>query len=254
MIDMHIHIIPGVDDGSRNLEMSLAMARLAYETGVDYMIATPHSYPGVYENYAGDRLEAKYHSLKEAIRAQEIPVHLFRGMEIFGTEDTVSLLNEKKLWTLNHTKYILIEFGFHEEPEYVNGILQDCADAGYKPIVAHPARYSFVQDDPQLIFEWVNKGYGIQVNKGSLLGVNGKRCRECAESLLRHGLVHCIASDAHRMGWREPDMDKITRLLEKDYGEEYTYMLLEENPGRILDGRSLVGYEPIPYVSQEDYE
>ena len=254
MIDIHIHIIPGVDDGSRSLEMSLAMARMAYETGVDHMIVTPHSYPGLYENYAGERLEAKYHGLKEALRAQGIPLRLYRDMEIYGTEDTVSLLKRKKLWTLNHTKYILIEFGFHEEPDFVNEILADCYDAGYRPIVAHPARYSFVQADPQLVYDWYQKGYGIQLNKGSILGSNGKRCQDCALSLLRHGLVHCVASDAHRMGWREPNMDTITQELEKNFGEEYTYMLLEENPGRILDGRVLVGYDPIPYISDEDYE
>ena len=254
MIDIHIHMIPGVDDGSRSLEMSLAMARMAYETGVDHMIVTPHSYPGMYENYAGERMELKYRSLKEAIKAQGIPLRIYRGMEIFGTEDTVEMLKEKKVWTLNHTRYILIEFGFHEEADYVSGILADCAKEGYKPIVAHPARYSFVQQDPQLIYEWVDKGYGIQLNKDSILGANGKRCQDCALSLLRHGLVHCVASDAHRMGWREPNMDTVTDALEREFGEEYTYMLLEENPGRILDGRSLVGYDPIPYRLNEDYE
>ena len=254
MIDIHIHIIPGVDDGSRNLEMSLAMARMAYETGVDHMIVTPHSYPGIYDNYAGERLEAKYRSLKEAVKAQRIPLNLYRGMEIYGTEDTVSLLKEHKLWTLNHTKYILIEFGFHEDPDFVNTILKDCKEAGYDPVVAHPARYSFVQQDPQLVYDWVQKGYGIQLNKGSILGSNGRRCQECAVSLLRHGLVHCVASDAHRMGWREPDMDRVTDELENRFGEEYTYMLVEENPGRILDGRRLVGYDPIPYIAEEDTE
>ncbi len=247
MIDMHIHILPEVDDGSRSLEMSLEMASVAASTGVHSMIATPHCYRGLYENYASDRLQHIWDRLHSALHRHGIPIHLYQGMEIMACDDLPELLESGKVWTLNGTRYFLLEFEFDENPEYCSKIIRSCIKAGYIPVIAHPARYYFVQNDPQIVFEWYTLGCAIQLNKESILGLNGRKAEEISNSLMRHGLVSCVASDAHRTYWRNTDMSRLHEFLFDNYGEEYTYMVLEENPDRILRGRKLVGYEPIGY-------
>ena len=250
MIDIHTHILPGVDDGSKSIEMSLKMAAAAYESGVKTIVCTPHCMPGIYSNYASEKLENVYIRLKEAVRHTGIPVSLKKGMEILVTEKTEKLLDEKKLWSLNDSHYLLVEFSFDEDPRYCYQALEKIRNKGYIPIIAHPCRYYFVQEAPQIVYDWYRKGYGIQVNKGSLLGSFGRKELDCANRLLRHGVVTCVASDAHRIDKRTPAMDEVQKYLHNRYGGEYTYMLLEENPGRILHDRKLVGYEPVSFIEE----
>ena len=247
MIDIHIHILPGVDDGSTDLEMSLEMASVAASTGVHSIITTPHCYKGRYENFASRQLQERWDRLHRAIKETGIPIRLYQGMEIMADDQLGDWLRQGKVWTLNGTRYFLVEFQFGEDPAYCTEILKKCIAAGYHPVVAHPARYYFVQNDPSIVYEWYRMGCAIQINKESLLGEEGKRAEETSNSLMRHGLVSCVASDAHRTYWRNTDMGRLEEFLMDTYGKEYTYMVLEENPGRILRGKSLVGYRAIPY-------
>ena len=247
MIDIHTHILFGVDDGSKNLEMSIDMIKEAYESGVDTIVATPHCMPGIYNNYAGEKLEKRYRILKEATADAGIPIHLRKGMEILMTEKTEELIEEKKVWSINDSHYLLVEFSFDENPDYCNKALKMIREKGYIPVIAHPCRYYFVQEYPQIVYNWYLEGYGIQVNKGSLLGSFGKKEKRCADRLLRHGLVSCVASDAHRIDSRTVRMDEVRVYLKERYGHEYAYMLLNENPMRILKDRALVGYKPISF-------
>ena len=247
MIDIHTHILPGVDDGSKSIEMSLEMARQAVQTGVDTIICTPHCMPGIYNNYASESLEETFQMLRQVFREAGLPVHLRKGMEVMAVRNIGELIEQKKVWTLNGSDYLLTEFSFDEDPAYCDEALQEISDKGYTPVIAHPARYYFVQEDPQIVYNWYQKGYGIQLNKGSLLGSFGRREKATADRLMRHGLVTCVASDAHRSNTRTTRMEELQEYLEERYGAEYMYMLTEENPQRILDNRCLVGYEPIPF-------
>ena len=125
--------------------------------------------------------------------------------------------------------------------------LRECRELGFLPIIAHPERYFFLQDDPSLAYEFCVSGYGLQVNKGSLLGSFGPAPRRMADLILDHGLCACVASDAHRPYERSTYMIRVRDYLAAEYGEEYMRLLLEENPARILSGRELLGYEPIPF-------
>lgn len=247
MIDLHIHILPGVDDGSQNIETSLAMAYMAYQSGVREIIATPHFYPGYYENYVTEELEQKFNELKDKFYQERISVQLYKGMEILGTDHLCDDLINGRVWTLNGTKYFLVEFDFEEKPEYCSNLLSKAKEIGYIPVVAHPERYYYIQDDPALIYEWYNAGYGIQVNKGSILGYFGEREKSTADSLIRHHIVSCVASDAHGIKSRTASLTHLRQFLSETYGNEYCHLLMEENPYRILNGRRLVGYDPIPY-------
>lgn len=248
MIDIHSHIIPGVDDGSRNLDESLKMLDIAADSGVDTIVATPHcNIPGEYDNYAGPMLEERFLLLEQARKEANIPIRICRGMEIFATQDLPELLCGGKVWTLNGTPYFLMEFAFSEDPAFCEMVLDRCLAQGFLPVIAHPERYFFVQDDPQLAYEWCTSGCALQLNKGSVLGKFGPEPYRCAQALLDHGLAACIASDAHGAVHRTTRMSSVSESLLYDYGDDYRRLLLEENPKRILEGRQLLGYEPIPF-------
>ena len=248
MIDIHSHVLPGVDDGSQTMEESLELLAMAAESGVHTLVATPHcNIPDEYDNYVSDELAELFTRLDREREAEGIPVRLCRGMEIFATPELPELLQSGRAWTINDTTYFLVEFAFHEDPDFCRDVLRRCRDLGFLPIIAHPERYFFVQDDPDIAYEWCTSGYGLQLNKGSILGRFGPEPQRTAELLLRHGLAACVASDAHSAFQRSTFMDELRDYLRQELGESYMRLLLEENPERILSGRELLGYEPIPF-------
>lgn len=247
MIDIHSHILPGVDDGSENFEKTLAMLEMACESGVSTIVATPHCMPGVYNNVVSEKLEDKWERFIARITPYEFPLRICRGMEVMLTDETLRLIRNKTVWPLNDSRYLLVEFAFDEDPEFCRKALKKVMEYGYVPVVAHPSRYYFVQSWPQIVYDWYMMGCAIQVNKGSLLGRFGRKEYNIAHSLLEHGLVTCVASDAHGARQRTTRMNELWEMLAERYGENYAYMLMQENPARILNNSTLVGYEPIAY-------
>ena len=239
MIDLHSHILPELDDGSNSLQESLAMARMAVESGVTAMAATPHCA----DARAGE-VYAAWKLLSQALKENRIPLKLFPGMEIFGTEDTLQLLQEGKLFTLNGSRYPLIEFSFHSDGERETRILHRLCKAGLRPIVAHPERYSYVQYDPELLNRWYRMGCLMQVNRGSLLGRFGSRAQEMAEELVVRNFAAVVASDAHSPLIRTPWMEDVRNLLSQEFSPAYARMLLLENPRRILKDDIIPPVEP----------
>lgn len=239
MIDLHSHILPELDDGSQSLEESLAMARLAVQSGVTVMAATPHCMDDQTQQvYAAWRL------LREALHDTGIPLKLCLGMEIFGTPDTVRLLRARKLFSLNGSQYPLIEFSFRSTGEEETQILRQVLRAGYRPLVAHPERYSYVREYPELINLWVKMGCLLQVNRGSLLGRFGTGPQRMAAELVERGFVTAVATDAHSPRVRTPWMQDIQALLSQEYSPELARALLLRNPQRILKNEPLPPVEP----------
>lgn len=241
MIDIHSHILPGVDDGAYEMEESVDMVTMAAESGVKYIVATPHcNIPGLYDNYVDDEFLEHFYDLKRVVKAMDIPIQVLGGMEVFATPELPRLLQDKRVLTLNGTRYFLVEFAFDEEPDFCDEILEKTVRLGYIPVIAHPERYYFVQDRPQLVEKWYRRGYGIQVNKGSILGRFGRSVMYTVDQLLQHKVVTCVGSDAHSSYKRTPHMAEAAAYLTETYGEEYTNLLMTENPYRILTGKSLM--------------
>ena len=239
MIDLHSHILPELDDGSQSLEESLAMARMAVQSGVTVMVATPHCMDD-----RAQQVYAAWRLLREALRDTEIPLKLYLGMEIFGTADTVRLLRAGRLFPLNGSQYPLIEFSFRSTGEEETQILYQVIRAGYRPLVAHPERYGYVRENPELINLWTKMGCLLQVNRGSLLGRFGPGAQRMAAELVERGFVTAVATDAHSLRVRTPWMKDIQTLLSQEYSPQLARKLLLQNPQHILRNEPLPPSEP----------
>lgn len=240
MIDLHCHILPGVDDGATSMDDACRMARLAAESGVSAIVATPHcNLPNHPANYRSTALSEQLQLLQQTISAQNIPITVLSGAEVFARDNLSELLQAHMLPTINRSRYLLIEFFFGEPASVLSAALQTVRQAGLVPIVAHPERYDAVQEDPGLAVQWFREGYIIQLNKGSLLGKLGKNAARCGIWLLNHGFAHVIASDAHSPMHRTPYMTELTHLLSDHYPEEYIRLLLQDNPQRIIENRAI---------------
>lgn len=247
MIDIHTHILPGMDDGSPTWEDTLEMAQMAADAGTEVLVATSHA------NLPGSRLSVQdYRKRLEMFRAllreERIPLMAVEGMEIFADEHITDKLDEGILLPINQGNYVLTEFALNTPASFIYRISDRLLERGYIPVIAHPERYECVQNAVVHIYEWYMMGTAIQLNKGSLFGRFGRRAAEAADSILRHRLASVVASDAHSPVVRTPDMSECYRLLGVNYGRSCPELLLEENPARIVRNEDIVRENPVPYV------
>lgn len=246
MIDLHCHIIPWIDDGAADAATACAMAIHAYRSGVDTIVATPHC--NLYgrrscwgQNYRGRSYTEVFSLFRALLRQHHIPLTVLPGAELFADPDNLrKLLDERRVVTLNHSRYLLTEFDFFSRGETISAALALIARRGYVPVVAHPERYRAVQEDPQLAVRWFRAGYVLQLNKGSLLGRLGSGAQEVSAFLLSRGLAHVIASDAHDMRYRPTGFVTLLSFLEGRCDRAYLELLLDGNPRRILADRPLI--------------
>lgn len=236
MVDIHCHILPQMDDGARSLGESVAMARMARASGVDKLAATPH-FGGTEESIRDlPRILSRIGRLEQELARQGIDLEIVPGGEILCTPRTLELAKQEMLPTLGDSRYLLTEFYFDFPGEEMNRMLLALKDMDYLPIVAHPERYGAVQREPELVYQWFDRGMVIQVNKGSVLGSLGAAAEQCAGRLLDRGTVHVIASDGHRADSRTMDMGAVRAWAEANLGRTYADVLLRRNPGLILRG------------------
>lgn len=240
MIDLHTHILPGLDDGSDAMEESLAMAELAAEGGTSWLVATPHSnQPGRFENYCSDTLMGVFDAFEQAVANSHIPLKIYRGMEIFASWDVAEKIEDGRLMGLGSSDYYLIEFPFGVEADDMGNVLESVLEIGKIPLIAHPERYDCVQYNPGVLYEWMKMGCLSQVNKGSIFGKFGRRAARTAELLLEFELAACIASDAHSSVMRTPYMGEIKEMIEDRYDLEYARALLFDHPRAVLENRRI---------------
>ena len=241
MIDLHCHIIPWIDDGAASAHVACEMAAHAVRSGMDTIVCTPHcNLSDDIPNYSGRDYDVCFGMFRALLAQHGIPLRVLPGCELFAHRSNLrQLLDERRIVTLNHSRYILTEFNFNDSGDYMTGVLDTIARRGLIPVVAHPERYDCVQQDPKLAVSWFAKGYIIQLNKGSILGLLGERAYRAGTHLLASGIAHVIASDAHDARYRTTGLRSLLPVLERICPEEYIRLLLEINPDRIIHDRRI---------------
>ncbi len=240
MLDLHCHILPGLDDGAGSVEIALEMAAMAADSGVTHIFATPHcNTRNAQQNFRSPALIAAYRSLQAALDEAEIPVRILSGAEVLARGHFDEHLAAGDFMTLNGSRYLLVEFYFDEDRGQMERCLQAVEAAGLVPVVAHPERYFCVQNAPELAQRWAERGWVLQLNKGSLLGSLGESAFDTAALLLRRGAVSAIASDAHDYRWRTPHMGELLYVLERRFPEVDPGLLLYETPLKIARDETL---------------
>lgn len=231
MVDIHCHILPEFDDGAADIYETLEMAKIAVNSGIKTIIATPHcNVPELPQNYYGPLYEETFEKAVSVIKKADLKLTLLKGMEVFVTFDLPSLIKEDKILTLNNSRYLLVEFDFCEDPEFVDFMIDRIVNLGLVPVVAHPERYEFVKYNPHILTTLKSKGCIFQSNKGSFSGSHGSAAKKIAFEMLNNNQTSIIASDAHSMNFRTPDTTKARALLEDTYDIETLFVA---NPEKI---------------------
>jgi protein-tyrosine phosphatase len=238
-IDIHSHVLPGIDDGARDMVEALDMLRMARADGTSTIVATPHS-----ARTDPRSIQLATSGLRRAASGAGVNITILCGAEVRFSADMAQDFREGKLPSIDDQGYVLVEFPFSQTwTSLINTSLYALQMAGALPVIAHAERYPAVQADPSILLELVATGIPVQVNSGSLLGTEGEQEQRTAELLLRAGAVHILASDGHRRDRRKPVMNdgflRITELVGLDAARR-----IEQNANRILSGRTLNLAEP----------
>lgn len=238
MIDIHTHILPGVDDGASDLFESLEMARLAVADGITQMFATPHhrDCTPLTRFEVAQRLEKLQGELTKA----DIPLKLVAGHEVRLYDDVLQDWEQELAGPLGNTSYVLAEPLFHSYSKRTEAILFELIDRGYIPILAHPERIFPIQENLALIEPVLERGALVQLTAGSITSDRDWRAHRAAVTLLRQGMVHIIASDAHKPYRRRPILSRARAVAAQIVGAEQADALVTGNPQAVLENRLIL--------------
>jgi protein-tyrosine phosphatase len=229
MIDIHCHILPDIDDGPKTFDESVAMARLAAADGIAGIVATPHLNEKVFDPIEISRRVAW---LNHLLRAEKIPVSIMQGADV----SVLFKPSEIEGFTINETEYILVEFPHTHLPSNADEILFQFVVNGYKPIITHPERNPSISSNPHLLTKLLGDNMYVQVTAGSLTGEFGTGAQQCAEHLLRAGVVDVLATDAHSTTHRKPQLSAGMQAAAKIVGHEAARRMVFSNPVKIISG------------------
>ena len=233
MIDLHCHMLPGIDDGARDLGVSLEMARMSVADGVSVVACTPHILPGLYDN-AGPEIRQATQALQQALEREGIPLRLVTGADVHMVPDLVAGLQSGRLLSLNDTRYLLVEPPHHVAPVRIEDFFFNLLVAGYVPVLTHPERLSWIEVQYPTIQRMVRAGVWMQITAGSLAGNFGRSALKWANRMLDDGCVHILATDAHDTKARTPILTKGRDLAAKRVGAEEAQHLVVTRPLAIL--------------------
>lgn len=237
MIDLHCHLLPGIDDGATDLETSLEMARIAVEDGITLIACTPHQMPGYYENTAPG-IRSAVVELQAQLDAAGIPLRLTTGADVHLVPDMVTGLKDGRLMTLAGGRYFLFEPPHNTAPPRLADSVFDTMAAGFHPIITHPERLRWIEDHYDTMTLLAKSGAWMQLTAGSITGRFGKRPQYWSERMLDEGLVHLIASDAHNLRARLPKLSSAVEMVAARLGEDAAYDMVVTRPRAVIENRS----------------
>lgn len=233
MIDLHCHILPGIDDGAPDLSTSLEMAKALVADGVSAVACTPHILPGLYAN-SGPQIRQAIQQLRQTLESEGIPLQLVEGADNHIVPDFVEQLRLGNLLSLADTRYVLVEPPHRVAPPRLEDLFFNICAAGYVPILTHPERLSWIEAHYPVIQRLIRAGVWMQVTAGSLAGAFGRNARYWGERMLDEGCVHILATDAHDMRRRPPNLSEGRWLAAKRVGEAEAQNLVLNRPKNVL--------------------
>ena len=245
IVDIHSHVLPGVDDGAVSVDETIAMLRIAYDAGTRKIVATPHMFLDLFHNNDFVQILDRFEQLKSELESCQdaFPflqdMHIYSGAENFASQEFLAALEQGCVLTLNGSRYLLVEFSPVLPFRHFLSVIEKVVATGYTPVIAHPERYGAIQKDPLRVEQFEQMGCVIQVNADSVRGGSGSRAKKCSRSLLQAGWVDVIASDGHRLRWRPPNLGGVLGRLEEEFTKDDIAGWLVENPGRILANKRL---------------
>lgn len=251
MIDIHSHILPGIDDGAGNEQISMAMARQAVSEGITQIVATPHHRNRSWDNPKPSVLK-RVKALNQLFETEQIALTVLPGQEprIFGEmADTEA---DQELVTINNNgKYLLVEFPTPHVPRYAQQLFYDLQVKGVTPVIVHPERNQEIFDHPAILYEFINNGVLSQVTAASLIGQNGKKTQKKTQQFIENNLTHFVASDAHNVTTRPFYMQKAFLVLKKEFGRELANQF-KENAELLIHG-DLINHEPPIEIKEKKF-
>ncbi len=236
MIDIHTHILPSVDDGPKTIKESIELCKIAANDGIKTIVATPHSKDGVYEAKSDETLR-KVKDLNIKLKKIQLDLEILPGAEVHINERLVKDIESGEVLTINNgRKFLLLELPFVFIPPVTDKLISNLRSIGIVSIISHAERIAKFQKTPEILDQLVKSGTLIQITAQSLTGDFGSRERKCAEWLLKHEMVHFIASDVHSLTGRPPILSKALERAAEIIGEEKARALVSHNPEQIING------------------
>jgi protein-tyrosine phosphatase len=240
MFDIHCHILPGLDDGARTIEESMAMAEDAIADGITHVVGTPHS--STDHEFRFKEVQAARRELEGLLDGR---LTIATGCDFHLSPDNLEKLRvEAAPFCINQKDYLLVEFNEFSIPPWMDQALHEIQLAGMHPIITHPERNGLLRAQPERLMKWCRVGCYVQVTAGSLEGVFGPKAREDAWRWIREGVVHFVSSDAHNTGRRPLKLKFAFEQIAAEVGEEVARALLIDNPKSAFEG------QPLPYVPE----
>lgn len=226
--DIHCHILPGLDDGSSDMEETLKMLRIAQEQGVTHIIATPH-YKAERHNASVQTIQKRLDEVRKAAAKEQLSIRLYLGNEILFFGDMEEMLDRGRIMTMNDTRYVLVEFMPGDEYTYIRNGLDSVIGMGYSPILAHIERYACVMQQITYAEELHDMGVEIQINAVSVTGRTGRKSRDFVRDILKRRLVDYVATDSHDSRNRTPAIQDCANYICKKYDAAYAEAILYRN-------------------------
>lgn len=233
MIDLHCHILPGIDDGAPSLEVALMMARAAVNDGIEITACTPHIYPGLYEN-SQTIISKAIAEFEQELKRHDIPLKLTIGADTHLAPDLLKGIQEGHIPTLGHSRFLLLEPPHHVAPPRFEESVFQLLAAGIVPVITHPERLTWIETHYPKMAALVEGGAWMQITSGSLTGRFGRRPKYWAERMVDERLVHILATDSHHIHKRPPLLAEGRDAAAKRCGESEAFNMVDVRPRAIL--------------------
>lgn len=239
MIDLHCHLLPGVDDGSKSMDISLKLANDAVRDGIDYALLTPHHMNGVYLNHKKAVIQQTQEFQVELDR-HKIPLKVFPGQEVRINGDLLTALDQDDiLFADEGGRYLMLEFPDDDVPSYTSTMIYELMQRGIIPIIVHPERNTKIMKKPDILYRLLNRGCLSQITAGSYVGAFGYKVQKFSKQLIQTGQAYVFASDAHDLPNRKYEMTNAFAKLNHEFGNDYVSQF-NENAKRIINGDNII--------------